>query len=122
MQKMIGSILVVLGCTGIGIARGHELQVHLKELEELKRIFLWIRSEMQYSKIPFSEVFWKTENKTSGKFQKWLQTLAECLEKRDKYTFQELWESSVVDCLKETFLSKEERKELKDIGTGLAYI
>lgn len=122
MHKIIGSILVILACTGIGFARGHDLQIHLKELEELKRIFLWIRSEIQYNKIPFSEVFWKIENKTSGNFKLWLQTLADSLEKRDKHTFQELWESSITKCLKETLLSKEERKELKDIGTGLAYI
>ena len=89
---------------------------------ELKRIFLWIRSEMQYSKLPFSEIFWKTENKTSGIFQTWLNTLAKRLEKRDKDTFQELWEISIAECLKETLLSKEEQKELKEIGTGLTCI
>ena len=84
--------MIIVACTAMGFEKSRELQRHLKELEELKRIFTLIQSELQYTKAAFAEVFFKISRKTDGKYKKWLRELAGDLEKREKGTFQEVWE------------------------------
>lgn len=122
MQKLIGCVLVFAACSGLGISKGLELQGHLKELEGLRNIFVLLKSELQYTKAPFSEVFFKIGKKTQGELGKWIKELSERLEKRNTGTFYETWCKSIEESLNNTFLRAEEKEELKALGRNLEYI
>lgn len=122
MQKLIGSISIILACTGIGFMKSGEANQHLKELEELRKIFVLLRSELTYTKAPFSELFLRLSQKTEGVFQVWLRHLAEHLETRREGTLEEIWSNSVMDCLRESRLNKKELDELCRIGNRLGYM
>ena len=66
MQKIIGGIIVIAVCTALGFEKGRELHVHLNELEELKRLFLIIQSELKITKATLSEIFLKVSKKTEA--------------------------------------------------------
>ena len=119
---MIGSVMIIVACTVMGFEKGHELQVHLRELEELKRIFTLIQSELQYTKAAFAEVFLKISRKTDDKYKKWLRELASNLEKREKGTFQEVWEYEIAENFKNSQLTKEELEDLRQVGKNLGYL
>ena len=52
MLKLIGVLLIVMAGGGMGLKKGAELSKELAELQELRRIFLMLRSEIEYTKAP----------------------------------------------------------------------
>ena len=121
MQKIIGSIIVVAVCTVMGFEKSRELQLHLKELEELKKMFTILKGELQYTRAPFSEMFLKISKKIEGIYKEWLIHLSEDLEKRKMGTLQEAWKTTILKYLNESRLTVEEKEELRQIGNSLGY-
>ena len=122
MHRIIGSIMVIAACSVMGFQKSRELQQHLTDLEELKKVFVLLRSEFQYTKAPLAEVFLKISKKSEKMYQVWLALLAERLNKLDCGTLQTIWETSVDTCLKDSTLNREELEELCKVGNGLGYI
>ena len=122
MQKIIGSIIVISVCTALGFEKSRELQLHLKELEELKRLFMIIHSELKVTKATLSEIFLKVSKKTETPYKEWLKNLAKQLEICGAGTFSELWKNSIQTYLGKTTLRKDEIYELEQVGLGIQYI
>ena len=122
MLKIIGSIFIITATTGIGFSKSKELQNHLNTLEELKKIFCLLRSELQYTHAPFVEVFSKISTKTSTPYKEWLSNLSKRLMTKTRGTFWEIWSMSITEDLNETNLKEEELEELKNIGKNMEYI
>ena len=121
-MKLIGSIFILASCTGFGFSKSSELQAHLNELEELKKIFYLLKSELQYTRAPFAEVFEKIGQKTKEPFQSWLLDLCARLKEKRSGMFWDMWCCSIEDNLKGSRLKEDELKELKNIGKNLEYI
>ena len=122
MIKLIGSILILASCTGIGFSKSKEMQFHLTELEELKRIFYLLKSELQYTRATFAEVFEKIEPKIREPFRSWLYNLCARLNEKSGSMFWEIWNDSIEEHLKECRLKEDELNELKIAGKNLEYI
>jgi len=122
MQRVVGSILVILACSGIGLSKSVEMKAHLKELEAIKQLFIMLKSELVYTKAPFSEVFEKIGTKIKGRYGNWLIKIAESLEKKEHYSFNEVWKGAIETELGDSFLKKSELEELKQVGQNLEYI
>lgn len=122
MLKIVGSMIVIAVCTALGFEKSNELSMHLNALEELKKLFVLLRSEVQYTRAPFAELFLKISRKMDGVYQKWLLRLSKDLEKHEKRTLQEVWKVSVYEYLEESRLTKEELEELCRVGNSLGYL
>lgn len=122
MLKAIGSILIFAACTGIGFSKSQEMQLHLNELEELKKLFYLLRSELQYTRAPFAELFEKIGQKTREPFQTWLLKLCDYLNAKNGGMFWELWSRSIEEELQSSRLTEDELNELKQVGKNLEYI
>lgn len=122
MYKWIGSILIIAACSGLGFSKSRELQRHLDELEELKKLFYLLRSEMQYTKAPFAEIFDKIGRKTEEPYRAWLMSLSKRLNKKGTGTFWEIWSVSINEDLKKSNLKVDELEELTNVGKNLAYM
>ena len=121
-MKLIGSILILASCTGIGFSKSNDMQAHLNELEELKKIFYLLKSELQYTRAPFAEVFEKIGQKTREPFQSWLLDLCTSLNEKRSGMFWDMWCSSIEENLKGSRLKEDELKELKNIGKNMEYM
>ncbi len=122
MHKWIGSIFIVFACSGMGICFSQELHWHLQELEQVKQLFYLLRSEMQYTRAPFDEMFEKIGKKTSGQYGKWLLQLCQSLREKGAGSFWKLWCTSIDLELQNSKLTKGEKEELKNVGKNLDYI
>ena len=122
MYKWIGSILILIACTGMGYGRSHEMQHHLIELEELKKICCLLKSELEYTRAPFAEVFDKIGKRTIEPFQTWLLRLSNRLHEKGTGTFWEIWSDSIAIDLQGSRLKIEEIEELRGIGKNLEYV
>lgn len=122
MLKLIGCICVLVSSFCIGMNRSEDLKRHLESLEELKKIFCILRSELEYTRAPFSELFEKMIKKVSINFAKWLHELVDRLQEKSNGTFEEIWSATIEEQLKTSNLSEEDLQELKSIGKQLEYI
>jgi len=113
MIKLIGCVLVIASCAGIGIEKSINLTCHRKELEELQRIFTLIQTRLEHIKIPFDELFANMQSD-------WLLYISRELKQFHKRTFNEIWISSIDTHFKKSFLTKSELEELKHIGKHLS--
>ena len=121
MLKIIGCIFIVTATTGIGFTKSKDMQNHLNTLEELKKLFCLLRSELQYTHAPFTEVFGKISTKTSTPYREWLFQLSQRLKNKTRASFWEIWCLSITEDLNQTYLKEDELQELKNIGKNMEY-
>lgn len=121
MSKLIGAIFILIACGGMGFAKSAELQSHLHDLEEIKKIFCFLKSEMQYTRAPFAEIFEKITVKVEKNYQEWLREMCTSLNNKTQYSFYEIWKKSIEEHLKHTYLKQEDLEELKIVGKSLEY-
>lgn len=122
MFKWIGCILIMLASGGIGFSKSKELQKHLDELEELKKLFYLIKSELTYTKAPFEEIFDKIVKKVNVPYKEWLTKLGEKLCRKESGSFWEIWCNSIDENLQKCELKEDELEALKNVGKNLEYI
>ncbi len=113
MFKILGAMLIVFSCTAWGVEKSRELSMHRKELEELQTIFTLIQTKIEYIKMPFAELFANMETV-------WLLNISEELKGFHKRTFHEIWTTSIDSYFKESYLTKSELEELKQIGKHIS--
>lgn len=122
MHKWIGSILIIIACTGIGICKSQDMQLHLAELEELKKIFCLLKGELQYTRAPFTEVFEKLAGKAAVPYKAWFISLSQKLNDKTRGSFHEIWCLSIAEDLQESRLKEDEIEDLKNVGKSLEYM
>mgnify|MGYP003391367340 CR=1 FL=1 len=122
MLKGLGSILILVACVGLGYAHSIELKVHLKDLEDVHKLFLLLKSELQYTKAPFSELFLNVSKKMQTPYREWLDNLSEQLKSKNRASFWETWCESIDEDLKGSRLKKAELTELKEVGKNLEHV
>lgn len=121
MLKLIGVLLILLSGAGMGFKKGAELSKELAELQELRRIFLMLRSEIEYTKAPLGEAFYQISRRTSGIYQEWLLSLTEQLKEKNGQSFREVWEIMIRKKLTTLHLSTIEQEQLKNMGSNLGF-
>ena len=121
MQKFIGAALIIAASAGIGYQKGIHLSRSLEEMQELRRIFLMLRGEVEYTKTPFREAFFQIGDRTSGKYQRWMFQLANRLNERTGKTFMELWKEALTGYRKETDLDRKNWELLINMGANMGY-
>ena len=122
MQKIIGSIIVLIASAAIGFEKSRELQMNVNEQETLKHIFVLLKKEMQYTRDSIPELLMKISKKTEGKYSEWLRELADDLHHFKHGTFEDVWNCSIEKWFRESQLTKEEKEELCQVGKSLGYI
>ncbi len=113
--------MIIGGCSGYGYAKSRDLKNHLQELEELNKMFCLLKSELQYTRAPFAELFEKIAEKMNEPYKMWLNNLSRTIHKKEQETFWKMWCSSIDTDLKGTTLKKDELSELKNAGKNLEY-
>lgn len=121
MLKLLGSILILSACIGIGFGKSRELQCHLEQLEEIKKLFYLLRSELHYTRAPFAEVFETISKKTKTPYKEWLLELCNRLKQKESGSFWDIWTTSIVEDLINSGLKEDEINELQSLGKNLEY-
>ncbi len=121
MIKGIGCVVILISSALLGYAQGQEVRQEVKNLEELERIFVLIKKEMEYTRAPFAEIFRKLACKTDGMWRPWLEEVSKELEEKRDRTFMEIWKSSIEEYVKGNSIKKEVLEELISVGNNLGH-
>lgn len=119
MQKILGSMLVIVASSAIGYLQGMSYQKYAKELQILHQMFRMLKSEIQYANTPLREAFFHIGSKTEGIYGRWLIEVSRCLEERSGTTFFSLWKDSIDSYLPESILKEQDIQNLKSLGSNM---
>lgn len=112
-------MLIIFACSGLGHSKNRELKNHLKELENLKQVFYMMKGQLLYTRGTFEDVFEEIGDKVDGSMGKWLKELGKRLYQKEGKSFEDIWELSIEQELKESHLKKEDLEDLLRIGRKL---
>jgi stage III sporulation protein AB len=122
MLKILGSICILVGSTGIGTACSRDLTRHIEELENLQRLFLFLQGEIRYMHCPLPEAFYHLEQKCDGVYREFFWQTAQELEQGQGATAEEIWKRNLHRFLSGQHLAAGDLQELEKLGTMLGYL
>ena len=122
MMKIIGSMLVILGCTSIGFYIVERMRRRLAELELIKRQLLFMRGEMRSGYQPLAEIFSRLEERMLGEWKSFYGFLREKLSTNRTEMLAELWGEAISSRLKRSLLDEEEMRTWNELGENLGYL
>ncbi len=122
MQKFIGAVFIIVAGAGIGVAKAQEMKKRLSDMQEIKRIFLLLKSQIQYTRAPFTSVFLSIARRCEGTYKEWLLCLSKELEKGQGSRVQELWNASIERFCSKTQLQQTDLDLLQTLGTNMGHL
>ena len=122
MLRTAALLLAGFFCAGIGFLKSASLSGRVRDLNALRKILRFLKGEISFASTTIPDAFWKIGARMDDPYRDFLQDLSEDLGRMDGETFSEIF-SKNVDChLKETSLTPEDKKELKEFGAGMGYL
>lgn len=119
LTKLLGCVLILMSCTGIGFSKSADMRKQIEELETLRHIFSLLKGELEYTHGTFGEMFLSVGNKISGQYGTWITNLGKTLEQKPQSQFETIWKESIDVSLKDIRLFERDRKELERMGRHL---
>ncbi len=116
MQKLLGSILVILATSMAGIAYGIELNTYMNNLLDIRRILQMIQGEMRYTSAPLGNIFHDLSRKVREPYKSWLQAISKETELREENQFENIWNKCAQQYLKPLHLKQIHLEKIKEYG------
>ena len=85
----------------------------------MKQVFYMMKGQLLYTRGTFEDVFEEIGDKVDGSMGKWLKELGKRLYQKEGKSFEDIWELSIEQELKESHLKKEDLEDLLRIGRKL---
>lgn len=120
--KIIGAVIIVLSSTLIGFFYSRKEEYRINDLNEMKRAFTILISEIEYASNSLPESMINISNKTENPISKILIDFAENLNKKDGQTIQQLWTEAVIRNKNDTYFIDEDLENIKSFGSTLGYL
>lgn len=114
--KIAGSIAVLTACSGFGFYYGSELERRIRELNELRSIFLLIRGDIRYLKTSLPEAFDAAAVRSPGTFEAFFRRISDSLSECVMESFQEAFIKAAGETLGNTALKQQDILLLNQLG------
>lgn len=121
-MKILGSVIVMIACGGLGIDAAFQLKKRLGLLEKLKQMVTHLNGEIIYANASLPEAFERVGNRNPGKAGDLFKSVASELRKETGESFNRIWIGQVVTFGKESALDRKEREQLIAFGEHLGYL
>jgi len=120
--RIIGSIAVIAGCTGIGMFYAARDGFRVNELLEFKKALNILSSEMEYKRAPLHIACANIAKRTASVASKLFNSFASMLTAGAHDTAYNLWQAAILEAKGEHFLTKEDISVIDDLGKTLGYL
>ena len=122
LLRIIGSMAVIIGCTGLGLYYSSKEGFHISELLEFKKALLVLSSEIEYMRTPLNiacaNIAKRTAHTTGAMFARFAQLLANS----EGETAYQLWAAALDGIKDKSFLAAEDFGVLDGFGKTLGYL
>lgn len=120
--KLLGVILVVVSCAGLGADAVIRMKRRLRLLEQLKVMAHHLKGEILYANAPLPEAFERTGKRNPGNAGSLFLAVAAELKKETGNSFDSIWKEQAGQFSKKSVLSKKEQAALLRFGEHLGYL
>lgn len=120
--KLIGGTLILTGGFLVGYRIAASLKKRMHELIEIKRMLLFLQSEIEYNMTPLQQAFQTISGKMQEPVSMWLVSLSENMNESKGKLFSEIWVESLSCLSDKSFLKKKDIRMLSDLGKSLGYL
>lgn len=115
MFRFAGILLLMAGCTGLGINKVAEEKGRIRELREIRGIIIRMQNEMIYGKRTLPEICLLFGEWAKEPYRSAFTAIFERFEENDGRVLQVLWEEEMEKCMKNLPLKEEEKAFLKNL-------
>jgi len=120
--KIIGCVLILGSCTGMGWYFSNELKMRIKDLKDLKKLIYLLRGDIRYASTPLPEAVQALSIRHEGKYKEFLTTISNKLQELGGISFYEIWKEAATKELDKTSLNKKDVGSLIQLGETLGYL
>lgn len=116
--RILGAVLVVISCSGMGFFMAGQWGERLKTMEHLRKMIFLLKGEIVYARSALPESFDRTGKKGGGEIGDLFIRVAERMEGQRGEPFYDIWQEEIDKLPKAFCLSKEDRQSLKGLGAS----
>ncbi|WMC92949.1 stage III sporulation protein AB [Kineothrix sp. MB12-C1] len=122
MLRIIGILCLMGGSIGFGWTLRGRMKERLSALYQWEQIFKMLQNEITYSKASLPEACRRIAARSKEPYRKALEGVYEEMAMNNGCSFSEIWKRHMEECLKETVLSKADKKVCMDFGDCVGYM
>lgn len=115
MLKLTGSLLLMTGCTGLGINKVMEEKKRIRELREIRRMTVRIQNEMTYGKRTLPEICLLFGQCMEEPYRSAFLTIFQKMEENHGTAFEKIWKEETGKCMRDLPLKEEEKNILQNL-------
>ena len=126
--KLAGGILVMVSCSLGGIYFSRKEDFRIQDLEEMKKAFIILKSEIEYSLNTLPDALLNISYKTDRQINSFFLSLSQRLTGEKCGSFDEAWRKSIAEELSGSYrtsgsyLKEEDIKAFERLGQTLGYL
>lgn len=120
--KIVGCILIICSCSGMGMYFSNELKNRISDLREIKKLIYLLKGDIRYAHTPLPEAVQALSYRHDGKYKNFLSVIAKRLQELGGISFYTIWKEAVDTELNNTSLTKKDLKSLSLLGESLGYL
>jgi len=120
--KLLGSLMVLIASTGIGLLAGERKKERRKQLKELLLHMKVLYGEIEYGRTALPEVLEIVASRNQGDMTAFFRTVATELSKMQGESFHTIWKRCMESELTATSLQKKDRILLEGLGENLGFL
>ena len=122
MLKFAGILLLMAGCTGLGINKVAEEKSRITELREIRSIIIRMQNEMVYGKRTLPEICLLFGEWAKEPYRSAFSAIFKRLEDNDGSVLSVLWEEEIDQCMQKLPLKEEEKDILRTLPRQLGIL
>lgn len=111
MGKIIGAILIITACTGLGLWKSRQYAERVEQLKTVVRICEYIKGEIHFAKTALPEALEQIGEKMEEPFSSFLYSVSETLKTSKGEKISHILEQCAENTLKDFFVKSEDLKE-----------
>ncbi len=122
MIKVLGSLMVILACTGLGVLAGERKKDRRKQLKELLLHTKVLYGEIEYGRTALPEVLEIVAARNQGDMTGFFEKVSEELTKMQGESFSKVWKRCMETELVSTCLDRKDLLLLESLGDNLGFL
>lgn len=120
--KIIGCILIISSCTGMGCLFAGEIRRRLEDLKAAKSMAMLLRGDIRYAQTALPEALENAARRHEGRLAPFLKRVSNELKQYSGTSLKEIWKRAIKEELVQTSLTKKDKECLLQLGDQLGYL